>query len=88
VHAKPHKFFVMLPKLFAFSLCSTIFFLEMLGEVAQSSNVANEVPATGTESTAAEIKAASSSSSSTMANQAMARKEIPHCTSTEGTYSD
>jgi hypothetical protein len=48
----------------------------MSGEAAPSSNTTSEICAVGTESAVAESKTAPSSSSSTMADQAMARKEI------------
>jgi hypothetical protein len=51
----------------------------MSSEADQSSNATGEIPVVGNESVAAVgSEAPSSISSSTMADQTMARKEIPH----------
>jgi hypothetical protein len=50
----------------------------MYGEADQSSNVASEIPTASAESaTTVESEPPSSTSSSTMADQAMAKKQIP-----------
>jgi hypothetical protein len=82
MHTKSHQFSLLLPNLFdsiPCYQCHTIFFLMMSSEADQSSNAAGEIPVVGNESVAAVgSEAPSSISSSTMADQTMARKEIPH----------
>jgi hypothetical protein len=81
VHAKSHQFSLLHLNLFAFIYCLlrlTTFLSTMSGKANQSSNVVGDIPVVSSQSAAGmESEVASSTSSSTMANQTMPRKEIP-----------
>jgi hypothetical protein len=81
VHAKSHQFSLLHLNLFAFIYCLlrlTTFLSTMSGKANQSSNIAGDIPVVSSQSAAGtESEVASSTSSSTMANQTMPRKEIP-----------
>jgi hypothetical protein len=77
MHTNSHRFSLLLSKLSTFIhylLRLSTSFPIMSGKADQTSNIIGEIPAAGAESAAGE---AASSTSSTMADQAMVRKEIP-----------
>jgi hypothetical protein len=80
VHAKSHRFSFLLSKLFAFIHCSlrlTTSCSTMSGKANQTSNVVGDIPMDDSQSATEMESETASSTSSTMADQAIATKEIP-----------
>jgi hypothetical protein len=81
LHAKSHHFSLMLlrfPTLIHYSLRLTTFCSTMSSEADQASNITGDNPTAGSHNAPGTgSNTASSTSSSTMADQAMARKEVP-----------